>query len=183
MVRTDSRHSPNTAELEFSRSLPLSRLGPQGLRQHVSANSAERQAVASRLGLKALNRLEADLIVTARAGGKLVEVEGDLFAEVTQTCVVTLDPVESALQEHFLQRFTIDPEFAQSDEIVVDVEEDDAPEPLADEEVDLGEAVVQQLALALDPYPRKAGARLEWRETEEDESNPFAVLKQLKKDE
>ena len=100
---------------------------------------------------------------------------------MTQQCVVTLEPVENDIEEHFLLRYTTDPVFAQSDEIVVDVEEEDTPEPVEGEALDLGEALVQQLALALDPYPRKPGAELEWREGGEEETNPFAVLKQLKK--
>jgi uncharacterized metal-binding protein YceD (DUF177 family) len=181
MSKGESERSPKVAETEFSRPLPVSRLGAGTVEQHVEANAAERGAIAARLGLRALQSLDGDMSVTARAGGRLIEVEGELHARVTQQCVVTLEPVENDIEERFLLRYTTDPGFAQSDEIVVDVEEEDTPEPVEGEALDLGEALVQQLALALDPYPRKPGAELEWREGGEEETNPFAVLKQLKK--
>ncbi len=37
----------------------------------------------------------------------------------------------------------------------------DAPEPLAGNMLDVGEIVAEQLSLAADPYPRRAGANLE----------------------
>jgi len=180
MSNDGRERSPGAGDFEFSRPLKLSRIAASALAQRIEANAAEREAVARRLGLEALHELSADLTVRARAGGRLIEVEGDLHARLTQQCVVTLEPVESEVEERFMQRFTTDPDFAQSDEIVVDVEEEDVPEPVEGETVDLGEALVQQLALALDPYPRKPGAEIEWREGDADESNPFAVLKQLK---
>jgi hypothetical protein len=52
------------------------------------------------------------------------------------------------------------------------------------ETLDLGEALAEQLALALDPYPRAPGASLAAAEDEEDESparGPFAGLAPLRK--
>ena len=37
----------------------------------------------------------------------------------------------------------------------------DSPEPLAGNMLDVGEIIAEQLSLAADPYPRKAGAKLE----------------------
>jgi len=53
------------------------------------------------------------------------------------------------------------------------------------EGIDLGELVVQELAVALDPYPRAPGAEVPeaYRPPEvEEESGPFAALKVLKGD-
>ena len=47
--------------------------------------------------------------------------------------------------------------------------------PYAGGAADLGEATVEQLALALDPFPRKPGAALPADVTEE-VSGPFAAL-------
>jgi uncharacterized metal-binding protein YceD (DUF177 family) len=57
---------------------------------------------------------------------------------------------------------------------------------LGPEGLDLGEVAAEELSLALDPYPRKPGARLEksrYGESEEEAEkgrNPFAVLAGLK---
>ena len=70
--------------------------------------------------------------------------------------------------------------------VEVDIEQEDPPEALGPEGLDLGEAVVQQLAVSLDSYPRSEGgdlAQLGWQAGEEDsepESSPFEALKALK---
>ncbi len=68
-------------------------------------------------------------------------------------------------------------------EVLVDPEGVDPAEPLPAEGIDLGELVVQELAVALDPYPRKPGAEVpaEYRPPEvETKEGPFAALKALK---
>ena len=68
------------------------------------------------------------------------------------------------------------------DEVLIDLDAEDPPEPVVDGGVDIGEVVTEHLALALDPYPRREGARMrvgDWAGSEGD-SSPFAVLKSLK---
>ena len=101
--------------------------------------------------------------------------------------MVTLAPVVQKVQSAFTVSFAEGAE-TEALEVVVDLEEDqDAPESIdPDGFVDLGEILVQQLALALDDYPRAAGAEFaqrEWGETSEEEDevvSPFAALKALK---
>ena len=62
-------------------------------------------------------------------------------------------------------------------------EEDDPPDPIVDGKIDLGALAAEFVALALDPYPRKPGARFEPVDVEPDrERIPFAGLARLKKD-
>ena len=92
-----------------------------------------------------------------------------------RTCVVSLDEFEAGVDEKFRLRFV--PAGAESDD----------PDPESEDEVpytgdflDLGEAAVEQLALALDPYPRKPDAELPAAETEPPE-HPFAALASLRR--
>jgi hypothetical protein len=65
---------------------------------------------------------------------------------------------------------------------MVEPEEEEPPEPVGPRGIDLGEAVAQQLALALDPYPRAPGAALpEDLRAETGAESPFAVLERLKR--
>jgi uncharacterized metal-binding protein YceD (DUF177 family) len=73
-------------------------------------------------------------------------------------------------------------------EELVSVDEDDPPELVDEGRIDLGELVVEQLVLALNPYPRAEGADFDakvWGNEEDDDvvsgSNPFAALKKLEK--
>lgn len=120
-------------------------------------------------------------------------VEASFQAEVVQTCVVTLEPVHQQIEESFTQRYLpehmIEPEVEQVSnerEIAIDIEAEDAPEPMTGSGVEIGEAVAERLALALDPYPRKPGAAFEPPAEEagdvpESKPNPFAALEKLKK--
>ena len=103
---------------------------------------------------------------------------------MTQSCVVSLAPVHSRLAENFVARYRLSAaQPAEANQAVVDASEDDPPETVGPEGLDLGEAVVQQLAIALDPYPRAVDAqldKLQWGADSKDgtaESSPFAILK------
>ena len=64
------------------------------------------------------------------------------------------------------------------DEEELDPESLEGPDeiPYENDEIDLGEALAEQLALALDPYSRKPGAELPG-EVLDDGASPFTVLK------
>lgn len=138
----------------------------------VEATEAERAAVASRLGLPAV--LSLACLYRLRAGERVIPVTGRLSARVRQTCVVTLDEFEAAIEEQFHVRFV--PEGSESGEIDPD---DDDEIPYAGGALDLGEATVEQLALALDPYPHRPGAELP-PEARDAGANPFLVLARRK---
>ncbi len=168
-------------EVEFSRSIELSRIGSTELHETLVASPAEREALARRFGLEALDSLTANLRIK-RVGRSVVRLDGDLAAEVTQSCVVTLAPVKSRIAESFTQLYA-PPGPAPEAEVVIDVEAEDLPETLHGEVLDLGEAVAQQLAVAIDPYPRAPDARLEAGGPAKDagEASPFAALAALKR--
>ena len=136
---------------EFSRRVPLQRIGAHGLEQDVQANAAELQALAARLQIPAVTSLRCRFTLGAPSHGA-VEAEGELRAEVTQVCVVTLEPFEAVVQERFRLHFV--PEGAENDD-----PDPDAPDevPYRDDAIDLGETATEQLALGLDPYPRRPG--------------------------
>ena len=89
--------------------------------------------------------------------GGLVRMTGRLAAEVVQSCVISLEPVASTIELDFTTLYG--PE-QPGKSVIVDLDADIA-EPFDGEAIDIGEAVAQQLALSLDPYPRAPGARLQ----------------------
>lgn len=150
---------------EFSRPLPPERLGGAPLEMRITADEAERAALAKRFGLLALPRLEARVKVSVTGPGPRVHLEGHLEAEVVQACVVTLEPVRSTIGQDFVQAYLLaepgGPRAGVAREVAVGPgPEDEDPEPLGPAGLDLGEAVAQELALALDPYPHAPGARV-----------------------
>ena len=81
--------------------------------------------------------------------------------------------------DRFVRHF-VQGSLPNEDEVVIDPEADDPPEPLGDGQVDAGEIVTQQLALALDPYPRAPGSALTAEAGAAPAESPFRVLAALK---
>ena len=139
---------------ELHRPVLVRRVGPEGLSIDVEASAAECAALAERMRVPRILALSCRFEL--RPGGRgTVEAAGRLRARVVQVCVVSLDEFEATVTEDFAVRFV--PEGQESD--------DDDPEavdesPYRGDAIDLGEAAAEQLALALDPYPRKPGAEL-----------------------
>jgi uncharacterized metal-binding protein YceD (DUF177 family) len=170
---------------ESTWSVPVARhdVAETGRRFDLAADEHTRAAIAKLVGLRALSRLEATFDVAPR-GSDGLHVTGRVSATVGQVCVVTLEPMESAVEEH------IDLVFAPpSDPVLaadvgagaaVEVPADDAPEPLVDGVVNLGAVATEFLLLGIDPYPRKAGAAFDPPAIGDESAHPFAALAALK---
>lgn len=181
---------------EFSRLVRLGQVGRAGLHKTISATPEERRALERRFDLSSLDRLEAQVTVESLGRGGIYRVQGSFEADLEQFCVVTNDPVPAHLAETFEVSFSDDPAFTEAGPIEVDVDAEDPPEPIEGDAIDIGEAVVQQFAVSLDPYPRAPSAddALPAPDSDEDEAaggaddadatrpNPFAVLAHLKRE-
>lgn len=177
--------------VEFSHVVETGQLPPEGANLDLIATEAERIALARRFQILAVHRLEAHVQVVLHpvvAGSFLVK--GRFEADVDQACVVSLEPVREAVSESFSRSFapaaaaggartgTDEPEWLDPDSA-------DPPDLLADGRIDVGEVVAEELALGLDPYPRKTGADMpeQYRPRTDDKEgkiSPFAALARLK---
>ncbi|MDD3836787.1 MAG: DUF177 domain-containing protein [Phenylobacterium sp.] len=161
-------------------SIRLADLARGALVLDIAPDEAERKAIARRLGLIGLPALTAKITVRPWLDG--AEIGGRFEAVVTQECGVTLDPFDQEVAGDIDVR-VVPPgsPHAPSDpagELELDPDAPDQPDELAGEEIDLGEYLVEHLALEIDPFPRKPGATFEYENPEGDDS-PFAVLKGL----
>jgi uncharacterized metal-binding protein YceD (DUF177 family) len=159
---------------EMERPVAIDRIGTAGLDMVVEARPEELAAIAARLMVPAVSRLRCTFKLK-RLEESVIEAAGALEAEVTQTCVVSLDEFPQSVTEDFVVRFV--PEGAESDDDDPD-SPDELPYPAG--AIDLGEAAIQQLALALDPYPRKPGVPDPAEEPDET-PHPFAALAALRR--
>jgi uncharacterized metal-binding protein YceD (DUF177 family) len=159
--------------LEFSRPVPLTRLGAGPFRQEIAASEAERAALARRFGLVSLARLSA-VVELEREGGGTILLSAEFVGEFEQECVVTLDPVTGSVEAGFALRYG-PPEA----EPAADGDDDPAFEPLSGETIDIGEAVAQEFSLSLPPFPRAPDAIIEADPEQLDDDGPFAGLARL----
>jgi uncharacterized metal-binding protein YceD (DUF177 family) len=165
----------------FDQRIPLDRIG-EGDRIDLVAGEAERAAIAERLGLVSLERLE----VHASLGreGESIRAQGRLRAAVEQSCVATGEPVAEIVDEPFEILFVPEPRDGRPDEEIELAEQDCDVVFYDGAAIDLGSAVADTLALSINPYPRSAGADAALKEAgvlTEEQASPFAALAKLKR--
>ena len=151
------------------------------------ASDAECQALATDAGLAGIQALSAAFNIV-REGREGLKVTGTVRAQVTQTCVVSLDDFSSLIEEPVDVVFLPEGDVARlateraaqpanHDE---EAAPDDLPDPIAGGRIDLGALAAEILILGLDPYPRKPGVAFVEAASPDDVVSPFAALKQLR---
>ncbi|MFC5343634.1 DUF177 domain-containing protein [Brevundimonas staleyi] len=163
--------------LPFSDVIRINEIGA-GIERHLVPEADAVKRIVKALDLASLASFEADIkVAPAHIGWTL---SGRVRATLEQTCGITLEPLPVQVDERFsidLVETPSDPALGTEEmEITLD---DDSPDVIEDGRIDLGQYAVEQLALQLDPFPRKPGAEFVQPE-EPAEISPFAVLKQFK---
>lgn len=168
------------ADLAWSVRLDVETIPATGLHREITASPEVCVAVAKLADVREVSQLKASFDLTR--AGDVVHVLGRVSARVGQNCVVTLDPVDSDLNEAIdvLLAPAASEEAKTSDERRHKVE-DEPPEPLIDDMIDLGAIATEFLVLGIEPYPRKDGVKFAPPEVEADGPHPFAALEALKK--
>ncbi len=158
---------------------------------HLEADKDELRALAETWGVISVDDFRADLQI-ARWKKDGIRVKGRVRASIVQSCVVTLEPVPSKIDEPFEQIFV--PENSKlarrpandTGEMMLDPDGPDMPESFVGDTIDAGEVATEFAAMAIDPYPRKEGVAFDGHieDTGENDKKPsaFAVLKDWKKD-
>ena len=149
----------------FSRFVRVESVPEGGVEHSVEANEAERRALAELNGLAAIGRLTAKFALR-RAGRGIIRVRGEVHAEATQTCVVSLEPFDVVLDEPVDVRFAAavgesvsrrGPPITAAEASAFAIGDEDEPDPIVDGKIDLGALAAEFMVLGLDPYPRKPG--------------------------
>jgi uncharacterized metal-binding protein YceD (DUF177 family) len=193
MKKTDDRGSSRDPSRDPSRNpwrafVLVVQIPDTGMHREIEADEATRVAMAEIAGLREIAYVRAAFDLKPRSGGQ-VHVAGRVRARVGQNCVVTLEPIESDIDEE------VDLIFALSEQVpeIAEPEDDDdgdsvtdmteTPEPIENGIIDLGRLATDMLYLAIDPYPRKEGAVFEPQVSAADPADhPFAALKSLQRD-
>lgn len=163
-----------TAPPELLRSLSIAELSPAERQvEKIYVDAVECAAIAERLDILSIESLSAQLELFRDLTGDVTLV-GRIVADVVQACVVTLEPVAQHVDAPLYQRFSARIEEEEG-------EDEDPVEPIVDDEIEVGDVIVQNLSLALDPYPRAPEA--EFVEVDDEAgkpTGPFAALAVLR---
>ncbi len=144
----------------------------------LTANETECAALAARFDLVRIDRLEAS--VALDANGQTIAAKGTVEADLVQRCAISAEDLPAAILDDFELRFVpAGRTFAPDEELEIDADDCDEIE-YNGTAIDVGEAVAQSLALAIDPFatgPEADAARSLFKT---EEASPFAVLAGLK---
>jgi uncharacterized metal-binding protein YceD (DUF177 family) len=171
-----------TEERPFSRLVRVDHLR-EGQVVAIEATPAEREALASSYRLPAIAALTATLRVDPSGKGG-ARVTGAVHGELTQICVVSLEPFPATVDEDvdvkFAPQTTASSRSAATEESeTFSFTDEDDPDPVIEGKIDLGALTAEFFALGLDPYPRKPGAAFDEEGTNsEPADSPFAALAQ-----
>jgi uncharacterized metal-binding protein YceD (DUF177 family) len=160
---------------EFSKPVKAGHIHGAPQSYELKADEPTRAALAERFGLPGIALLEGHFTLHHDRSG-IIAADLTMKARVTQLCVVTLEPFEAEIEEQVQLRFVPAAKLEGDEDIAPESLEGPDEIPYENDVIDLGEALAEQLALALDPYPRKPGAVLPDEATDGDAS-PFAALK------
>jgi len=176
-------HEPHIERSPVSFPVNVARLPQKGMPVRIDATEAQRQELSEVHGLEKVDSYVVNVLVAPwKRNG--VKVTGRVQARIVQSCVVTLEPVESQINEEIDSIFL--PEnsklgregFGIGGEIVLDAEGPDSPETFSGDIIDVGALAEEFFGLGIDPYPRKQGASVDTSEEvdahEAEEGGSFA---------
>jgi hypothetical protein len=170
--------TPPVSGPEFSRPFDVRQLDHKAVR--LIANDGERAALAKRFDLVRIDRLEAEVVLERY--GQALDANGTLEADIVQSCAVSAEDLPVAVREPLAFRFVPATTGHRPDvEVELDAGELDEIE-FSGTSLDLGEAVAQSLALAIDPFATGPDAQEARRLLDDGSASPFAALAALKKE-
>lgn len=178
--------------LPIVRPLSPSDVPPLGTHVTITADAAQRAALAEAAEAVSVESLVAEFRIVPWSGEGFA-VTGRVRAELTQTCVVTLEPITTAVDEAVDVKLVPPEEMAKYDitpdengEIDLDASVLDLPDPIEGGVIDLGAIACEYFMLGVDPYPRKPGAEFDAEALGvgdgREKLSPFAALARLKKE-
>lgn len=164
----------------------IDQISSAGITGYIDATKAQRDEIAALLDLPGLEEFKFDYQLRTTKKGRL-KLKGKLFARLTQSCVVTLEPVPAHIDE------TIEIDFWPAEDVkLLEKESDpesmslqlDGPEPLSSDTIDVGLLAYEHFVASLELYPKQTNARLDQKYRVDGEENnlrdnPFSVLTKL----
>jgi hypothetical protein len=168
------------SEFPITRPYELGRLSQAGDEVTIEPGPEELERIADWAGVDAVEAFTAKIDLRKLTPTRFA-FDADLAADIVQSCVVTLEPVRTRIARRF-SRDLLQTAPAQhaAREIEIAPVDEDGREEIANLRYDLAVPILEELVLAIDPYPRAPGVSFDPpAEPDPAESHPFAALKSL----
>ncbi|MCF8468668.1 MAG: DUF177 domain-containing protein [Sneathiella sp.] len=141
----------------FTRLINVERAGRDAIQFDVEATEEECRALAERLDILGVSDVRAVGSLARQDASGQIALTAHLTANAVQACVVTLEPVPQEIDVEFTVFYTFDKDDLADDEEVekvIGLEDEDPPELIVNNRINLADMISEQIALALEPYPR-----------------------------
>ncbi len=177
-----SSPSPAASIQPLTRRVALTEVG-SGLSLTITLSERQCAALADALELPSVTSFEATADITPRTKRRF-HMKALIQADFTQNSAVSLEPIPLKMDESFETIFW--PQEKNTEENAEELEldyEEDMIEFYENEKLDIGQVIYEQFVVAIDQFPRRDDEVFEWHDptdTDDEDENPFAVLKNLK---
>ncbi|MFN0263442.1 YceD family protein [Tepidamorphus sp. 3E244] len=163
----------------FEARLNAQKISREGEDIAFEADEDARKELVETLELPGVSAVSAKLEIR-RGPYRGWRVTGTILADLSQVCVVSLEPFDVKVETELAVNFVPENEFESIAAHAEDEEAEDI-EPFENGDIPIGALIRDTISLSLDPYPRKPGVELpEGFGDEEKTPSPFAALQQLK---
>lgn len=164
----------------FSRIVRVDAIPQDGQTLIIEASPSEREALALLYRIPAIAAFTATLRLE-RAGQGGARVVGAVHGELTQVCVVSLEPFPATVDEDIDVKLAPRPDEDSGrrpsrESGTVSIADEDEPDPVIEGKIDVGALAAEFFALGLDPYPRKPGVEFVAPAESAPPDSPFAAL-------
>jgi hypothetical protein len=168
--------------LDASWNEPVRNIPEGGLERTRGLTPQETEALIRELDLLSIPAFEASYRIRLSAQGRCL-LKGRLRAVVEQTCVVSLKPMRSTIEQDLDIAFWPAADLNKPEGGAIDIEDEAEPEPIEDGVLPVARVVFETLASGIDPFPRAPDAKLDWTPPADADAkvSPFAALAKLKK--
>ena len=162
----------------------LGDIGRNGAEFTLSAKGDELARIAAWADIQGVEAFAAEVRLRKQSANQFT-LDADLTAVVVQECVVTLAPVKNRIELHLHRELHLSHQIRHRPNEVIPLGagagDDEVPDEIESLDYDVAAPLLEDFALALDPYPRAPGVEfVAPADAEPARENPFAVLKSLK---
>ncbi len=171
-------------------------IGTKEVRYNIEADENQKREIAKLYDIISVESLSSEIYIKREQGGRVIYVKGLLKSKITQSCIITNNPIESEINKEF-EAWYADPNQAvsinkarnerevRSGTLEIEMmDEKDDPEAIIDGKIDIADLVMQYFSLFINPYPRSVEQapeeKMENIEPLECRKKPFEALKNWK---
>lgn len=168
----------------FSYQIKVDNLPNTEQHYRLKADEEDFKRIQEILKIPAVKSFSADIRLRLDHKTNILKLWGQAKADLVLQSVISLENFDKSYENDFELTYdtkaTLKSQREEEEEISID---DDTPDVVINGVIDLSDIAIEQIALIMDDYPRKAGEKFEFKSEfseENEKKNPFEVLKKLK---